>query len=378
MLSKLFEWYRIADVAPTDDVIEKRRSAIEDVVKELAAGDAQLLADAVCGVIAGFDNGPDQSSEVVRIVVEAIKKYQPAFPGHLTENHMHLRACVCIALGERLERSRNGNPTPGDLLISALLIAASGLRPTVQERHLDAALAELQALAYSAMESAAESKRQLVAAPAISFPKIAPPTEEPAAVVKFCTDVMEGARKAVLATGARTDAILKRVDVLSEELNILWWLYGNYSEDVQKPLITLPVGQAVLLTAKELATIATIPPYESTRQLVRRAISENRKTNQLGKKELDSLVSAWTVEDAATFVGPDNRSNAFINRSPVNFPLTWLCIRIKESGDTTSWNVEFLRKTGVSPNHQTTVPDWSVQLFNEIVAKRILCSMLKD
>lgn len=372
MLNKLYEWYRIAEVAPSDDVLNKRRLAVGEIVTGLLEGDEELLVSAVAALTSGWDFGFDRSSPLVDLVCEAVKKHQPAFPDDLQENGLHLRACVCVAVGELLSSSIEGEPSDNGKLVAALIISAMGNRAPLKERHLQAALSECLQLAATLAEQVASANRDILEASLSAFPKLELPTEETASIVKFCTDLAEATRKSHLTTRASLQQLRKQNTVLSEELNMLWWLYSDYATASNEARSKLGVESAALQIASELASMSLLPPYESTRHLVRRAVAQGRKPAQLNKKTLSQVVEALGVEEVQAIAAQMPECNSLVTKHPSVMPLSWLCIRITESGSNTGWEAEFARKTGITSTQQLGVADWSVQLFNEIVAKRLL------
>lgn len=376
MLNQLFEWYRIAEVTPTDDTLEKRRAALADIVKAISDGDAELLAAAVCIAIAGVEQGFDDLSPFVKTVTDAIKAHQPAFPGRLHENGLHVRACVCIALGEILDSSLKSGLQEYAQLISALIISALGSRPPATERYLREVLSELNRLAYEVAEQAATRQRELGKPTPLTFPKLELADEQPPAMVKFCRDLYEATKKALLASRSNTDAVHKRLEVLSEELNLLWWLYSGYISATGESVESLVPGRAALRIGHELAGLAIVPPFASTRELVRRAVSENRKAAQLGEKELSEIVKTWTPQDSAVVCNADISCKSIVGSYPAMLPASWICARVQESGANTGWQDEFGRKAGMSADVKHTIPHWAIQVFNERVAKRLLVAFI--
>src|SRR4051794_7016599 len=122
MLSKAYEFVRIADANPSDDKVRRRKDAAVLLLKEVS-GTRDLLLSALQGVVAGFDKAPlSQDSPVVQAVLKAVKGPDTAFPEDLSENAMELRSVAGIAVGELMAQQASGSGTNGSPILAALCL----------------------------------------------------------------------------------------------------------------------------------------------------------------------------------------------------------------------------------------------------------------
>jgi len=73
---------------------------------------------------------------------------------------------------------------------------------------------------------------------------------------------------------------LSRSDVLSEELNLLWWLYHKFSETFDTNIANLTAAEICVSVGREVAMLSTVPTSSSSEQLViKEALSRTAKKN---------------------------------------------------------------------------------------------------
>ncbi len=64
------------------------------------------------------------------------------------------------------------------------------------------------------------------------------------------------------------DRLANRLRLREEELNILWWLFGESSRDIGKPFATISPGVAAVVASSELADLTVLPPGPRSFQAV--------------------------------------------------------------------------------------------------------------
>lgn len=359
MLNKTYEWLRIAYAHPTDEVVRKRQLACTDLLGKLEeAEDITPLAECVAGVINGFDNGSTKGSEAVETIISCIRDHQPAFASDLSDNALELRACAMITLGELITRN-DEEPSDIAVLTSLLLISSTGLRPTVQERHLKIALDELLKSARSAATRAAVLRRERVE---LDFEAL--------------NEVTAGGDTASLLKSLRPalKQLLKQLDQQAaadrEELQVLSWLYNNYAETVGKPIAGLDPFEAALCCGLEIADLVSVPPLEGARQMVADAASKNRKRTGLKKITLAEVMGKLSHESKQGILPIDRIVRKLAQRYASLFPISWVCLRINDSGSPTGWEEEFRNKVGFAATESYSPEEIAGQVFSERIAQR--------
>lgn len=120
--------------------------------------------------------------------------------------------------------------------------------------------------------------------------------------------------------------LVKRLDQQDEELQMLWWLIGERSEDLDCSFGDVPDAARPLVLAKELADHTLLPPGPPTV----RALLSRAKLADMGKVALVDALAAAPFEWLRSHVAPPVAS-------PVTQPLHFAVLRLLETGPGNSW-----------------------------------------
>ena len=363
MLKKTAEWYRVVNPRPDDETIKKRKLAVTELIERLsAADDYQLLVACAAGVANGFESGFNQDSPLVQAVFECISSHQPAFIGDLSENALEYRVCCAIALGEILTRDEAEGEVPQEdaQLAGSLVVSAMGMRSKVTKRYLQIVLQDLEDIAFSALERAAAARRQRQGLNLQGLDNL----EVPGDIPTFWQNLLPQLKACI--KNLEQNAAMDR-----EELDVLWWLYNGFSETVDQPLIALAPGAAALCCAAEVVNRVISPPLETVRQMVLHASEKGRKKSELSALPLEQIVGQWEDRIWNLLAPTDADLGQLAQDFPALFPLSWLCLRLRDSQGTSGWNQEFTLKTGLDPTQSYRPAKIAFQAFNERVAQRI-------
>lgn len=131
---------------------------------------------------------------------------------------------------------------------------------------------------------------------------------------------------AVNKTQLTLQALAQRLDQQDEELQMLWWLIGERSEDLACSFGDVPDAARPLVLAKELADHTVLPPGPPTvRALLSRAKLAGRR-----KVALVDAIAAAPLEWLRSHVAPKGAS-------PVTQPLHFAVLRQLETGTGKAW-----------------------------------------
>jgi GTPase-associated system-like protein len=362
MLNKTYDWLRIVYAKPDDEVVRKRQLACKDLVKRIdEAEDVNLLIQCVAGIINGFESGFTKDSEAVSTIISCIIDHQPAFTSDLSNNALELRACAMIALGEIITREVEKSEEPSDdaVLASLLLLSGAGLRPKVQERYLKITLDELIKFARTAAGQAAVAKRQRTDLDFEALGEVAAGADT-TSLLKSLRPVLKELFKQLEQQAA----------VDREELQVLSWLHNNYAETVGKSIADLDPFEAAMCCGIEVADMVRIPPIEGIRQMVADAVVRNRKKPDLKKITLVEVIEQLSRESQGALLSVDANVRKLVQRFAPLFPMSWICLRIGDSGSPTGWEEEFQNKAGFPATENYAPEVIARQVFNERVAQR--------
>jgi hypothetical protein len=159
MLSKVYEWLRAADLKPDDGMVTSRTKAVKDLENRIRdAKDYNLLLGSVTAAVGGCER-LGQQSPVFGTLLDCIRGQQPAFPGALSENSLHLRMLCCLSLGELLSTG-DDDESDDEIMAASLLVAGLWLKPKEAGRHLDEVLDELAHVARTNLQKQAVALRK--------------------------------------------------------------------------------------------------------------------------------------------------------------------------------------------------------------------------
>jgi hypothetical protein len=338
VLSKIFEWSRVAHASPDDDFVTKRSAVVGSLAEELPKK-LGLLLDCACAAAGGVTPRFGQGSDLVTTVVEAVRGQQPAFPQDLSENDLELRVVCALVVGELAERAVKSKPAPSmaSQLMSAIVCAGLLNRPLAGPKYLQAMLRELVEVCATACKRGAELRRNRYS--------LAPYVEgvnEAADVPAFWKDAKP--KFINLARAADANAAMDR-----EEIDTLWWAFNGVSRTTGKGFAEMTVGQAALCAGLELANLVMPPPLPNTKLLTRRVIMAGRAPKSLEEQPLRDMTAQWDSAVAAATVSENPKTAEFTQQNPAIFSLTWICHRIcdgsmpsaAETKKATLWDMAF-------------------------------------
>lgn len=282
---------------------------------------------------------PAASASLTKIR-EAFKAADAGF--EMKDNDREMQVLAGAALSQLMSR---GGPAGAEAALSVTTAALSG------GRKLNLPL-DLAVLAEDAIDRLAEGNRKRpglmshakTAAPKVDFEKAAAKIRETQnwESVAEALGLAADATSAALITMARRQAnVVNALDdfvrIQDEELQMLWWLIGQRSEDFDCAFESVPTDAQALVFAKELAGhTEMLPGPSSIKGLLSRAgLKDRRKI---------ALSAAIGAADPAWLNGlvPDREP------SPVSTPIHYGIKRQLETGAGNAWVPGWAAAVGVS------------------------------
>jgi hypothetical protein len=153
------------------------------------------------------------------------------------------------------------------------------------------------------------------------------------------------------------------ISIQDEELQMLWWLFGERSYDLDCAFSAIPAEAQALVLAKELADKTEfLPGPISAKALLSRAGIKDRKKVTI-PDAVNRCDSAWL----ASLVN-DSRA------SPVSQPIHFAIQRKRETGDQTSWVAGWAAAAGVEADRAVS----ALTLGNLFYRERLLALFSKE
>jgi hypothetical protein len=150
---------------------------------------------------------------------------------------------------------------------------------------------------------------------------------------------------------------------LQEETQILWWLFGAWSDDTKSPFSSLRLPGASLTLAAELARFTRfLPGHPRGASILAKAIASCE-----GDHAPVTLVNVVSNISAEWWKGAASLVNVVDGTTPVV-----LAINRSAEAPGDSWQPAFETVTGLSSTHTRTPVEWATQFCDEILLQRML------
>ena len=146
--------------------------------------------------------------------------------------------------------------------------------------------------------------------------------------------------KVARANAGAIDAANTFISIQDEELEMLWWMFGERSDDLDCPFSVIPAEAQSLVLAKELADATQfLPGPISAKPLLSRAGLKDKK-----KVTISAAVNRCESKWLSSFVTDSSFS---LVSQPIHFAIR----RKLETGDQTSWIAGWAATAGVDADH---------------------------
>ena len=341
--NRLAGWLREIDLSPGAE----RQEAIAKASKSIAGGSLKRADALELALLAYQDDG----SSIAGRVIDAVRDQDATAAMRAGDMETSLTAAVATIFG--VESGRN----PGVLLALAATNATfAGLTP---------AISDLPAIARRALVVLSESLRSRKTLTA-SAPEIksvlakagdfsqegAPVTSEQLRGVIAATEKAAGKVSGV--TTRLASAATRRLESTEEELDVLWWCFGEFSELADKPVEALPEHAAAVVLGAELAgRTKKAAPLPSTKALLSRLLG-NRvdQPATIGR----AIPSALKLVDGAL---PDVEGHRLL-------PVLSAAREYRQLEGKPAWK-ESLSRWAIDPDREVRAVDLAEELVREIL-----------
>jgi hypothetical protein len=371
MNSHLPDFYRLVDLEPKADMLALRETAIQSMIESSAAPDW-------LGIVRIFLNR-SVSPETRSVFAGVFRTVDAIFP--LRGNDAEMVVLAGASLYELLQQESG----TADVAAYALVCAdamGNGVRGPIPDL-LDRARTYLRDAAVAAREEVNQDKVPRIRAgtnPAKDL-KALPVTAVPSDWTIVDTQLQEtrtrtnelltaikgmhgGLAKTIeqiaeLATRTATQPHAAAIQALREETDVLWWLFGERSRDLDEGFDQLPPEAVALVTAKELADLTRVlPGPPAARALLSRALRIAGRSAEEGIS-LREVVAAAPREWRGTWVA--SRNVALDDLTPVHGAVR----RSLEVDDGADWTAAYDRGSVLLAGTEFARLDLAEQVFFE-------------
>jgi GTPase-associated system helical domain len=361
MITRTYEWLIAAKFKPDNATVEIRQKIAAELLKSLDDGkDASTLVNYCVAACAGCKQSFTSESPFIKKLIETIRKHQAAFPTDLNDNALDIQVLCAVVIGELLSRSKIPDRDFASAAAS-LIVSALGLRSAAAGKYAVGFLNELLEKALKYLANRAESVRERYEPSIEEIKEIEAGADLPAFWKELQSQLVNTLDQ--LNSNAQTDR---------EELEVLWWFYKRESKLAGKRISELPINVAALIGAVEVSDCVILPPHQGTMAMLWDAVSDSRPKTDLAKRALKNSIADWDATSVDLFLQDSEEYKDYITNSAAAFPLSWICLRLKESDYATTWDQEFEKKSGISSNYSLNAKLLLSQVFHERIALRML------
>lgn len=344
-------WLRPLELNADAGQREKRRSGIEGLAKQLTGADIEAL------VRLALKSRHHPTTEAIGRMRQAFKATDEAFPS--SGNDRELQVLCGATLAELFRRT-------GNVASIAALAVSTATCLGINKPELPV---DLASAAEEAIHRQAELHRRrpdLSKSPATVFPR----AEFEKASQKFQTqvdlnNVVPMVALIIDANKIAFDALHKKlsealaavgdfVAIQDEEIEMLWWLVGERSVDLERSFAKLPREERPLVIAKELAQMTLyLPGPPGIKSLLSRS-----GLKDTDKVTVPACINACDVDWLKNLVGESETSAV---TRPVHLGIQ----RKLETSDDASWVAGWAAATGVGAEQRFSALQLGMQFYRE-------------
>jgi hypothetical protein len=280
-MADVAKYIRIFTSNPDDAYVSKRItavSAIETVIKKkIIVADILEFANELISAL----EMPSESNTIINnVAVNALKKNSTSFVAD--EEQLQLLTCTLLATLQYLEKAKGfkQNTSPEFVLAIALWSGLSFQKPLAEMERLELLRSELLAITEQMVEEVSIISRDRIPIKIRQAPIL--PTEK-------TTDAI--VKSIETSYGTTIDSLRKNAILDGEELDILWWILGGWSNLCKVQITSLNPVQKVFVNCFEIGKLLKRFPAKAHAFLVCKGVEHNDEfigteiLEQLGDKE---------------------------------------------------------------------------------------------
>ncbi len=349
------EWYRLVSIEPNGELLEKRWAAVEDWASTLQNNDTSLLE--TVRIFRGMTGKTSRET-----FLEVFRKHDPAFP---QRNQLELQVLAGASLVALVDDGEDESVRAA--IIAGTAVAASSLHTTESDLRevTEEILAHLQRIARDQRRRKVFSTSLLGSKPDAVTKGI----EQVAAAGDWdqlkthVGPVLKTLLIAVRRSEIALEAAAHSLHCADEETNILWWLEGRSSRDLNTSWASLPKESVPLIAAKELADLTDIAlgPQDAA-ALLHRVVSESK----CKKVSVQAYVNAVPEEWCKKVASQDGQSG--LDLAPL-----WFALHHRSKSDRANWAPFFESTLGLSSTTLLLEPERVAQqaYFEAVLLKTL-------
>lgn len=351
------DWYSVGikkkeGISPEE--LESRRTAIQTILKNK---DLPFWIDLV-KITFGVNLNSDDN---LNLFIKHFKDVDPNFP--LKNNENIIGTLAGCTVSQKIELDQKGL---GDALALAIMIIP------FLKRSKNSYVPDLEEFAFNNWVSQCYNKRKIdssyIRKSDQSFLKVneSEPQEILANIQPYFSSIIKDL-KALYGLVGNILTVKKDLKIVSEELNILWWVFGTFSKDFDKRFEDIKHPARMLQLVKELADFTEFEPgIGNVKSFLTKSFDQVKID---GKKKLNFYESLNT-DEYEVLKGINNFFDDLLeDLTPC---LTAINNKLEYGSGKTDWTAITIKKTNIKLGTNVKPIDYAYQLYLEIMLKRIV------
>jgi hypothetical protein len=346
------EWYRLVSIEPDGEKLQKRWDGVEEWTTALREDDRAILE-----TVRIFQGLSEKTSR--EAFLEAFRNHDAAFP---QRNELELRVLAGASLVECAYQSDAEADDARAAIIAGTALETSNLLVA------DLQLREVAGEVLAGLQKTVRSQRERPAFDASAINDTAQAASGAMKKVAAAADLNQITapiqtlfQSLVTIIRALADAS-QSLRCADEEINILWWLEGDSSRDINVPWSALHKHAVPLIAGKELAdlTNVTLGPQDVA-ALLHRIVSSVKCKETTIEAYVNAVPNEWVKAHAATTAGHG------LDLAPISLALSH-----RAQSDSSNWKQFFDASSGISASTSLTPERVARQAYMEAVLLRTL------
>lgn len=331
------EWYRLVSIEPTDDILKKRWLGVEEWVSAIRGDD-----DAILETVRIFQGFSERTSRVGFLA--AFRNHDSAFAERNNDLEQRVLAGVALVqcvLVEKNKREADDDEVDG---VRAAIIAGAAVEASLL-RASDHTLRELTGELISGLHEIARRRRKRSGFSTVLLnSKVEEMLERVASAPEWSSlrahvgAALQTMLKALQRSESALEGAAHDLRCVDEETNILWWIAGGTSRELNKPWSALK-DAVPLVAGSELADLTDVAlgPQDAA-ALLERVVPETKGKSK--EQPLHVYVNAvpedWAKARAAKLV------ERALDLTPLSLALSHRC-----KSNASSWQQFFEANSGL-------------------------------
>lgn len=328
-------WYQSVDIGKNSEQYQRRWEGVLETATQANKDDVETL------IRLAYQARQKPSQDATQIIRQHFRDYDESF--EMTGNDRELQVLAGASLAVMMESSDFEEAERAALAVTTTALG-NGRRADLP---MDlAALGEQSIRILGERNRRRPSLKVSSKAPELDFENsVAKVVETPnwegvkQAFALAAETTQEALRKLAIRQRTAVNDVAKFIEVQDEELQMLWWLTGQHSEDYNRPFSKVPSDAQPFVFASELAEATEVlPGPPSVKAILSRAVQRVRSKVRISDA-VNALEPEW-LESAVEESDP----------SPVSTPLHFAIKRQLETGAGDAWIAGWAAATGIDQN----------------------------